>query len=167
MVSDFILGNTIDPLSESHIRRLANIVEYFRSITSECAGSLCGGLSTGLIWSDTNGLLISSVGQVEDWFNSRLFPGDGEVHFDPSPLVLCHLNLAPRNLIWLDDGRVRLLDWASAGFYPRPLEFASLLFQEHYFGEVPPKAMGFGSGRDKEEQLKMSQAFYNNERYSL
>jgi hypothetical protein len=165
MVSDFI--NTVDPLPESHIRRLANIVEYFCSITTECAGSLYGGLSTGLIWSDTNDLLISSVEQVEDWFSSRLFPGDGEVHFDPSPLVLCRLDLASRNLIWLDDGRVCLLDWASTGFYPRPLEFASLLFQEHHFSEVLPKAMGFGSGRDKEEQLKMSHAFYNNERYSL
>ncbi|KAJ5751486.1 hypothetical protein N7540_011161 [Penicillium herquei] len=167
MVSDYVLGKTIDPLPESHIQKLAKVLEYFCSITSERAGSLCGGPSTGLIWPDTNDLFISSVQQVEDWFNSRLFPGDGEVHLDPSPLVLCHLDIAPRNLIWLDDGRVCLLDWASAGFYPRPLEFASLFFQEYNFSEALLNATGFGSGRDKEEQQKMCQALYNNERYSL
>lgn len=167
IISDFIPGKTIDPLPESHIQRIANILEHLHSITSENAGSLCGGPSTGLIWPDTNDLLISSVEQVEDWFNSRLFPGEGQVHFDPNPSVLCHLDIAPRNLIWLDDGRVSLLDWASAGFYPRTLEFASLLFQEYHFGEALLKAMGFGPGRDKEEQLKICQALYNNERYSL
>jgi hypothetical protein len=74
IVSDFILGKTIDPLPKSHVRRLANILEYCRSITSKCAGNLYGGPSTGLIWPDTNDLYVSSVQQVEDWFNSRLFP---------------------------------------------------------------------------------------------
>ncbi|KAJ5936138.1 hypothetical protein N7454_005436 [Penicillium verhagenii] len=157
MVSDFIPGKTIDPLPESHIRRLSNILEYLHSITSESTGSLCGGPSTGLLWPHTNDLFIS-IG---------FFPGDGEVHFDPSPSVLCHLDIAPRNLIWLEDGRVSLLDWASAGFYPRPLEFACLFFQEYHFGEALLSAMGFGSAREKEEQQKMCQALYNNERFSL
>ena len=167
MVSDFIPGKTIDPLSGSHIQRLAGILEYFRSITADRAGSLCGGPSIGLLWPDTNDLTISNVQQVEEWFNSRLFPGDGKVHFDISQLVLCHLDIAPRNIIWLDDGGVCLLDWASAGFYPRPLEFASLFFQEYDFSEMLLNAISFGSERDKEEQQKICQALYNNERYSL
>lgn len=167
IVSDFIAGKTFDPLPHSHIQKLASILEYFRSITSERAGSLCGGPSTGLIWPNTNDLTISSVDQVEEWFNSRLFPRDGKVHFDPSPLVLCHLDIAPRNLIWLDDGRICLLDWESAGFYPRQLEFASLFYQEYCFGNALLNAIGFGSEHDKEEQQKICQALYNNERYSL
>ncbi|KAJ5185814.1 hypothetical protein N7472_010654 [Penicillium cf. griseofulvum] len=75
--------------------------------------------------------------------------------------------VSPRNIIWLDDGRVCLLDWASAGFYPRLLEFASLFFQEYHFSEMLLKAVGFGSGCDKEEQQRICQALYNNERYSL
>ncbi|KAJ5429298.1 hypothetical protein N7491_006314 [Penicillium cf. griseofulvum] len=105
--------------------------------------------------------------EVEEWFNSRLFPGDGKVRFDHTPLVLYHLDIAPRNIIWLDDGRVCLLDWASAGFYPRLLEFASLFFQEYHFSEMLLKAVGFGSGCDKEEQQRICQALYNNERYSF
>lgn len=104
---------------------------------------------------------------MEEWFNSRLFPGDGKVHFDPTPLVLCQLDIAPRNIIWLDDGRVCLLDWVSAGFYPRLLEFASLFCQEYCFSEMLLKAVGFDYGRDKEQQQRIYKALYNNERYSL
>ncbi|CRL22221.1 Protein kinase-like domain [Penicillium camemberti] len=167
IISDFIQGKIIDPLTDSHILRLAHILEYFRSITADRAGSLCGGPSIGLLWPDTNDLTISNIQQVEEWFNSRLFPGDGKVHFDTTLLVLCHLDIAPRNIIWLDDSRVCLLDWASAGFYPRLLEFASLFFQQCQFGEMLLKAVGFGSGRDREEQQRICQALYNNERYSL
>lgn len=166
LVSDFVAGKTIDPLPHSHIQKLANIIEYFRSITSDSAGSLCGGPSTGLIWPDTNDL-TSSVEQVEEWFNSRLFPGDGKVHFDPSPLVLCHLDIAPRNILWLDDDRICLLDWASARFYPKLLESVSLFYQEYHFGEALLNAIGFGSECDREEQKKICRALFNNQRYSL
>ncbi|KAE8547750.1 hypothetical protein EYB25_009543 [Talaromyces marneffei] len=127
-------------------------LSFFGSITSETAGSLSGGPSTGLIWPNTNDLTISSVEQVEEWFNSRLFPRD---------------DITPRNLIWLDGGRICLLDWESAGFYPRQLEFASLFYQEYHFGDVLLSAIGFGSERDKEEQQKICQALYNNERYTF
>ncbi|KAJ5971820.1 uncharacterized protein N7479_001738 [Penicillium vulpinum] len=167
IISDYIRGKIIDPLSDSHIKKLARILDYFHSITYDRAGSLYGGPSIGLLWPDTNDLTISNVQQVNKWFNSRLFPGDSKVHFDPTPLVLCHLDIAPRNVIWLDDGRICLLDWASAGFYPRPLEFASLFFQEYRFSDMLLKAVGFDSGRDKEEQQRICQALYNNERYSF
>ncbi|KAJ5817823.1 hypothetical protein N7447_007831 [Penicillium robsamsonii] len=155
MVSDFIRGKTIDHLPDSHIQRLANVLEHFRSITADSAGSLGG---------DTNNLTISNVQQVEEWFNSRLFPDNGKVQFDTSLSVLFP---PPRNVIWLDDDRICLLDWASAGFYPRPLEFASLFFQEYHFSERLLNAISFGPGCDREEQQRICQALYNNERYSF
>lgn len=157
IISDFIAGKTIDPLPDSHIQRLAGILRHLRSITADSAGSLCGGPSIGLLWPDTNDMTVSNVQEVEEWFNSRLFPGDGKVHLDPGPLVLCHLDIAPRNFVWLDDGRICLLDWASAGFYPRSLEYASLFFQDYHFSEGLLNAVGFGSERDKEEQQKICQ----------
>jgi len=43
-------------------------------------------------------------------------------------LVLCHLDIAPRNILWLDedDGALCIVDWASAGYYPRIFEWCSL-----------------------------------------
>ncbi|QGA21102.1 hypothetical protein EYB26_008812 [Talaromyces marneffei] len=49
----------------------------------------------------------------------------------------------------------------------QPLEFASLFYQEYHFGDVLLSAIGFGSERDKEEQQKICQALYNNERYTF
>ncbi|OJJ47418.1 hypothetical protein ASPZODRAFT_132392 [Penicilliopsis zonata CBS 506.65] len=167
MISDFIPGETIDSLSESHIQKLAHVLEHLQSITADRAGSLCGGPSIGLLWPDTNDLIINTVQQVEEWFNSRLFPGDGKVYFEPSPLVLCHLDIAPRNIIWLDDGSICLLDWASAGFYPRLLEFASLFFQEHHFTRMLLEAVDFDPGREEGKVQRIHQALYHNEKYSF
>lgn len=51
------------------------------------------------------------------------FSGQGSVSFQDCELVLSHLDIAPRNIIWQDDGTIRLIDWQSAGFYPRLFEF--------------------------------------------
>ncbi|TVY88234.1 hypothetical protein LAWI1_G007368, partial [Lachnellula willkommii] len=47
-------------------------------------------------------------------------PGPKSDRFDfaAAKLVMCHGDLAPRNILQLDDGRLALLDWANAGFYP-------------------------------------------------
>jgi aminoglycoside phosphotransferase (APT) family kinase protein len=50
--------------------------------------------------------------------------------FDDSvQLVLTHQNLNPRNLIVGDDGRLWVVDWAWAGFYPRWFEFIDMTRQ--------------------------------------
>ncbi|KAH9911869.1 kinase-like domain-containing protein [Fomitopsis serialis] len=43
-----------------------------------------------------------------------------------SPFVLCHQDLNMRNIIVGDDGRLWLVDWAWAGFYPPWFEYISM-----------------------------------------
>ncbi|PGH37113.1 hypothetical protein GX50_00096 [[Emmonsia] crescens] len=167
IVMDFIQGEIINTLSDYHFQRLANVLEHFSSITDSAPGSLGGGSSMGLLWPDTNDLTIKSIKEVEEWFNSRLFPGQGEVRFKPSPFVLCHLDIAPRNIIWLHSERICLLDWASAGFYPRLLEFASQHYQEDHFSAKLLNTMGHISEYDAEQQRRIFTALYNTERYSF
>jgi len=45
---------------------------------------------------------------------------------DSAPLVLTHQDLNMRNLIVGDDGRLWVIDWAWAGFYPRWFEFVAM-----------------------------------------
>jgi len=40
-------------------------------------------------------------------------------------IVLCHLDATPRNILLKGDS-VWLLDWASAGFYPRAFEYCAI-----------------------------------------
>ena len=41
--------------------------------------------------------------------------------------VFCHLDTALKNMLYLPDGPICLLDWASAGYYPRYFELAAHL----------------------------------------
>ncbi|KIM44983.1 hypothetical protein M413DRAFT_51094, partial [Hebeloma cylindrosporum] len=45
---------------------------------------------------------------------------------DSQPLVLTHQDLNPRNFIVGDDGRLWLVDWAWAGFFPPWFEFVAM-----------------------------------------
>ncbi|KAJ6087771.1 kinase-like protein [Penicillium canescens] len=60
---------------------------------------------------------------MEKWFNSRLFAHNPKLNLQGYELVSCHLDIVPRNILWLEDGSMCLVDWASAGYYPRLFEF--------------------------------------------
>ena len=169
---EFIEGKIHQSLTRSQIERVAAILEHFSTITNNSAGSLGGGPSTGLLWPETNDLFISNLSDIEDWFNSRLFPAQGLrcVTLQHSKSVLCHLDIASRNLIWHDDGSVYPLDWASAGFYPQLLEFASQWITEGKDGNFHSmllQAMAPLSKADMEQKAPICQALYNIQRYSL
>lgn len=55
-----------------------------------------------------------------------IFGKEPKVSFGYIPLVLCHMDLTPRNIMELSDGSICILDWASARFYPHVFEVAML-----------------------------------------
>lgn len=151
---------------------MAAILQHFSTITNNAPGSLGGGPSTGLLLPETNDLFISTLSNIEDWFNSRLFPAQGLrcVTLQHSKFILCHLDIAPRNLIWQDNGSVCFLDWASAGFYPPLLEFVSQWIVEGKDGNFRSmllQAMAPLSKADMEQKAPICQALYNTQKYSL
>ncbi|EEA18677.1 hypothetical protein PMAA_009600 [Talaromyces marneffei ATCC 18224] len=67
-------------------------------------------------------------------------------------------------------GIPRLLDWASAGFYPRLLEFVSQWIVEGKDGDFHGmllQAMALLSKADMEQKAPICQALYNTQKYSL
>ena len=67
--------------------------------------------------------------------------------FDASlPLVLTHLDLHPGNIIVGDDGRVWLIDWEHAGFYPQWFEYASMVDEWDFLGRWERWVLGFIAG---------------------
>jgi thiamine kinase-like enzyme len=67
---------------------------------------------------------------MEAWFNVRLLDIKTKISFAGLDLVFCHLDLFPRNILWLDNQPPCVLDWASAGFYPRIFERCSQLITQ-------------------------------------
>ena len=45
---------------------------------------------------------------------------------DTEPLVLAHQNLVPENMILGKDGRLWIVGWSSAGYYPPWFEFVAM-----------------------------------------
>jgi aminoglycoside phosphotransferase (APT) family kinase protein len=124
IVMEFIRGKVIDPLEDvTAIEKVAGVLDYFATLRHTSPGSLCGGFCRGLLFPETEDLIFDSIDEMEKWFNSRLFPHNPKLTFRSCELVLCHLDIAPRNILWQDDGSLCLIDWASAGYYPRLFEF--------------------------------------------
>ncbi|KAK9357782.1 hypothetical protein V1504DRAFT_436424 [Lipomyces starkeyi] len=98
-------------------------------------GPLHRGISRGLLWEENGKPTFGTVQQMERWLNVRLPDVESKLALEKYPLVLCHLDLAPRNIIKLEDGSVCLLDWASAGFYPRFFEVCLLKIMEYSHGK--------------------------------
>ena len=116
---ELIKGKIIDPLEDmAAVKKVANVLDYFGTLRSlsTAPGSLCGGFSRGLMFPDTENLVFDSVDALERWFNSRLLPHNPRLNIQDC-------ELAPRNILWLENGSICLLDWASAGYYPRLFEF--------------------------------------------
>ncbi|KAJ5950730.1 kinase-like protein [Penicillium vulpinum] len=122
IVMEFIEGKIVDILDETAIQKVAGVLNYFTTLRHTSPGSLSGGPCRGLIFPDTEDLVFNSSHEMEEWFNSRLFAHNPKLILQGCELVFCHLDIAPRNIIWQEDGSICLIDWASAGYYPKLFE---------------------------------------------
>lgn len=85
----------------------------------------------GLLFSPDDGeAIFADVKDLEQWWTWRLLPGEPAAQLQGLGLVLCHLDVAPRNIVWRDSEAPCLIDWASAGYYPRIFGFCTQLIIE-------------------------------------
>jgi aminoglycoside phosphotransferase (APT) family kinase protein len=96
-------------------------------------GPLGDGEPRGYMWGDFGaGTSFRSITEMEHWINIRIkfaLKMNGRKHIDPIDLssvelVMCHMDVAPRNIIVTTDGTICFVDWDFADFYP-------WFFQEH------------------------------------
>ena len=81
---------------------------------------------------------FASYSELSDFFNkrqqmamdaeklSRDDPSRNDLFDDSEPLVLTHQDLNLRNIIVGEDGRLWIIDWAWAGYYPPWFEYAAM-----------------------------------------
>lgn len=105
-----VLGEDETPRNEQ-VQRLAHILQYFSTLQGDRPGALEGGNlhQVGCSGRKMGSLVFKNVQQVER-LNLRLPDVDSKLNLVKYPLVLCHLDLAPRNIVWLADGSVSILD---------------------------------------------------------
>lgn len=99
-------------------------------------GPPTGGLAEGFPWGQ-NGAEneFHTVQDLEECVNKRLInyarsrqlnASDWKLDLHQSDFGLCHLDLAPRNILILHDGNIGIVDWNTLAHYPVVFELASL-----------------------------------------
>lgn len=109
--------------------RIAKIAVHLGQIQAghqRAPGSVGGGEPRGYLWGDDGAdTVYNSASDLNTYMNKRLKLRNDSIDLAPHPLVLCHLDLCRRNFILKDDGvSLCLVNWGSAGFYPRFFEVA-------------------------------------------
>lgn len=150
IVMEYIKGQILTPLEDQRlIRRVARVLEHLAELSCRVPGPLRSGVPRGLLWPENEDLSFVNILDVERYFNSRL-------------------DVAPRNILWQEDGTICLLDWECAGFYPRILEVCAQRIIFGMDGEFNRILLEYMPGltEDEEVQAKLiMQAYSNEQRY--
>jgi serine/threonine protein kinase len=171
LVMEYMDGTVRQPLEEPfYIKRVANVLAHLASLHGNVPGCLSGGPCQGLLFPDAERLVFGSVQEMERWFNSRLLPHQPKLSFHGCDLVLCHLDIAPRNILWGPGDSVCLLDWASAGYYPRFFEFCSqkvIWGKEGNFNQLVLDSMDILTDNESTQAKLVLRAWKNFQTYYL
>ena len=171
IVMEYVKGQVLIPLEDPHlIYRVAQILAYLATLSYHIPGPLMSGIPRGLFWPETEEITFKTMRDVERYFNSRLAKGSLQLDLSRCSAVLCHLDIAPRNILWQRDGSICLLDWECAGFYPRILEVCAQRIISGRDGDFNSILLEYMADLTKEEEVQASlilRAYGNNLRYRL
>ena len=171
IVMEYIKGRVLTPLEDPNlIRKVASTLAHMAEISRRVPGPVRSGVPRGLLWPENEDLSFKNVLDVEKYFNSRLRLGGARLVFGQCSVVLCHLDIAPRNILWQEDGSICLLDWEYAGFYPRILEICVQLIifgRDGDFNRILLQHMPRMTEEEERQAKLIMQAYHNGQRYHL
>ena len=126
LVMEYVNGKSVESFPDDLVvDKILHILAHFDSIQHDTPGALGGGPSRGRLWSEYHRFRPHSVHDVEAYYNEKQ-SGFATLDLKDARTVLCHMDLAKRNIAQNADGDWYLLDWASAGFYPRIFEICAM-----------------------------------------
>ena len=150
LVMDLVEGTPLDQLLPGDalqlMGRITQVIQHIHSFhCSSHPGPLDGSPARGLLWSEYNsGQNFKSRSDLQRYLDIRLAHLQGKVTIDVTDMALslCHLDIAPRNIIVSPDRSIYLLDWGCAGFYPSIFETWAIQLEADIQGHPFMKALG-------------------------
>jgi hypothetical protein len=106
--------------------QLGRILSHLHEVQSEMLGSLGGDAVQGALWASED-LVFPDRAYLENWLIVRLRRPEHSITFEGQPLVMCHMDFYPRNMLLYED-MVTLLDWSLSGYFPRLFDYISYRF---------------------------------------
>lgn len=177
LVMDFIEGARLDQLSPPESLRFTDRImqatQHIHSVNgNDCPGPLDGSPARGLLWSEyDSGQVFNSRNDLQRYLDTRLACSKQKVAIDVTnmPLSLCHLDIAPRNIIASSDTSICLLDWGCAGFYPPIFEHWAIQFEACVRGHPLMNALASElAGRSSEREVAaLTQVYAANQSIGL
>jgi serine/threonine protein kinase len=122
LIMEFVEGEPIDVGCTEQVEGLQKTLDHLSSLKRAFPGTLHSGELQGILWEDDAPSTHNTSEGLADWINKWQ---DDKVILDGEDFVLCHLDTALQNMLWLPSGKICLLDWGSAGYYPRYFELAA------------------------------------------
>lgn len=168
LVMDMVPGNKKDIIQDKvDLEAISRILRHFESLKSPRPGPLATrGPSYALLFGESDYPTFTATKDLELWFNQRLLSDDSPIRFSTSDLRLCHLDFFPRNILWETDKPPCLLDWLTAGFWPRIFERCSQLILEDCKSNPVVTHAPLKDAEHTQTQLIMA-AWRNIQRYAL
>ena len=138
LVMDNVEGVSLEHVDWEQLGWIPNVaaaLNEMQSIRRTIPGPISGGEAHGCLWSEYgSGMAFDDIRDLESYLNERLSYFEQSIDLREEDLCLCHLDVTPRNFMIDSQGRLCLLDWATAGLFPRYFELWSLEFAQHVLG---------------------------------
>ena len=167
LVMEFMAGKRANHLGDDkYATELLKVIEHLHSLTAKEIGPLHQGPHRAILFGEGPSPVLKSTQDVEAWFTRRLCDDSTAVKLSDLDLVLCHCDLTCRNILWDEEQPPCLVDWASAGFYPRIFE----KFCHHILGRPEDGNVVANIHLSDAENVQywlIAKAFANDMRYCL
>jgi serine/threonine protein kinase len=141
IVMDYVEGYTLDLKSVNGLLpTLGKVLNHIHSKQKTEPGSLGGGPVSGTLWPEHEEVEFSDSNDLQVWFEGHSRSSPANLDLDCHTLSMCHLDFTLRNIM-TDGDRIYLIDWASAGYFPRFFEQVSYEFLPHdlpFFNRLKP-----------------------------
>ena len=147
-VSGKILAQTIEDLDEDQKRDLSNqlthLLNKIHTIRHTIPGAVgCGAATAPRLFTSDGAGPFQSIADLINWFNDCLNQCQSfgralkQQRFDEDikDLVMCHMDVHLHNLMVDGTGKLWLIDWDCAGFYPEYFEYVCM---KNYVDFMPP-----------------------------
>ncbi|KAF2245163.1 kinase-like protein, partial [Trematosphaeria pertusa] len=128
LIMEYINGRPMSSFKDPdiYLEPMVKVLKHFEQVRQNKPGPFHGGVAFGQLWLDYDLIAPVTVSDIEEYYNRRQLEKRSHLELTGYPLIFCHLDIAPRNILVLEDGSLCLIDWNSAGFYPRLFERVAL-----------------------------------------
>jgi serine/threonine protein kinase len=170
IIMEYINGQPVSSIMDpdAYLEPMAKVLKLFEQVQRARPGPFHESVAFGQLWLDYDLIAPATISDIEEYYNKRQLKNSTHLNLAGYPLVFCHLDIAPRNILVLEDGSLCLIDWNSAGFYPRLFERSALEINVRKENDWNTKLLGLLDELDEGEKVQarlIEQAYYLGQRY--